>query len=643
MAKMDYKKFYSLLAKNGLISPIWEYVLSLVENEIKDREDKDVFLITTSIYFSLLEDGNIALSLDKNTLLNKWNNKLDGAYVLAKEHDEFSEEEFKLIRDMSIDIISNHLNEITIEKYPELIGEKHIFDISNNWLYVKKYNHSRESVKESIKRLFSYSNNLKSNDDYLDNFIDKNFHPSEGQKKIVKEGINKNLIVTGGPGTGKTSSVLFILVNLLSLDNSYNNIYMVAPSGKASSRIKESVENNIRLFTEEYRNAHKDVFEKIENVNESTIHKLLGSGDTGVFRYNKGNKLNEKSIFVIDEASMIDICLFASLLEAIPDSSRVFILGDKNQLPSVENGAVFSELLKVKELKENIIELDESIRFSKDTDIYSLANEINENREITYKRDFEDYDKFEIKPFDSKSCPVYYYQYVNDIKDRIIIESVIDKWAKEYYSSLQELASDLDPEDISGLDILFNKTKEAKILTAENESVRGVKYINQYIKKHFIDKKKMDVYGYNLPGQLMMIYRNNDFLNLYNGDSGILVTFKNDNTVYFMVEKNNPRIEKEGKNDNSVFKIGNYTFYPITFIKQDEIDLAYSITIHKSQGSDYNNILVILPNKKGHPLLNRQIVYTAITRTKGNTYILSTKERLDEAKNNFIERDTNIA
>ena len=153
----------------------------------------------------------------------------------------------------------------------------------------------------------------------------------------------------------------------------------------------------------------------------------------------------------------------------------------------------------------------------------------------------------------------------------------------------------------------------------------------------------MDVYGYNLPGQLMMIYRNNDFLNLYNGDSGILVTFKNDNTVYFMVEKNNPRIEKEGKNDNSVFKIGNYTFYPITFIKQDEIDLAYSITIHKSQGSDYNNILVILPNKKGHPLLNRQIVYTAITRTKGNTYILSTKERLDEAKNNFIERDTNIA
>ena len=639
---MKYKDFYSLLAKNKLITPIWEYVLSLVEEEIKDREDKEIFLMVATIYFSLIDDGNLALSLKKETLKNKWNAKVSGALILMRDSDDFNEEDFNNIKNMSLDIIDNYLDKITIENWPELFGEKHIFDIEDNWLYVKKYNNSRKSIRQSISRLFAYSNNLTPNDDYLNNFKDENFHPSEGQKEIVKQGINKNLIITGGPGTGKTSSVLFILVNLLSDSNKYNDIYMVAPSGKASSRIAESVENNIKLFKDEYRENNKAIFEKISEIENFTIHKLLGPGNANKFRYNRDKQLSDNSIFIIDEASMIDVCMFASLLEAIPDGSRVFILGDKNQLPSVENGAVFADLLKMETLRDNIIELDESIRFSKETDIYSLANEVNENKEITYKRDWEDYTKFEIQPTDSRTCPVYYYQY-GDSKERDIIESVIDKWANKFYASLQQESSDLNPEDIEKLDSLFLKTKDAKILTAENESVRGVKYINQYIKKQFIDKKNTNIYGYNLPGQLMMINRNNSFLNLYNGDSGLLVTFKGDNTVYFMIDKKNTRIEKEGKNDNNIFRIGNYTFYPITFIKQDEIDLAYSITIHKSQGSDYNNILVILPNKKGHPLLNRQIIYTAITRTKGNTYILSTKERLEEAKSSFIERDTNIA
>ncbi|MCR5462471.1 MAG: ATP-binding domain-containing protein, partial [bacterium] len=93
---------------------------------------------------------------------------------------------------------------------------------------------------------------------------------------------------------------------------------------------------------------------------------------------------------------------------------------------------------------------------------------------------------------------------------------------------------------------------------------------------------------------------------------------------------------------DEIFKYASYVFYPFRMLTDKEIDLAFAITIHKSQGSDYKSILVILPNKKGHPLLNRQILYTAITRTKGNTYILATKESLDEAKDRIIIRDTNI-
>ena len=140
----------------------------------------------------------------------------------------------------------------------------------------------------------------------------------------------------------------------------------------------------------------------------------------------------------------------------------------------------------------------------------------------------------------------------------------------------------------------------------------------------------------------MMVNKNNKALDLYNGDSGVLVTFENDNTLYFMAKKSTKIVSNDGKEKDKIFRLGDFTFYPLRLIAQSEIDLAYAITIHKSQGSDYKNILVILPTSKGHPLLNRQIIYTAITRTKGNTYILSNQDRLNEAKDSVIIRDTNI-
>lgn len=651
---MEHKDFYLLLSNNRLITPVWEYVLNLVEEELKDNSSKELFLKISTIYFSLIDDGNITISLDKDILTEKWNKKLDGIYQLLSSLDESDEaieqinNDFKTIRDES-KIIIDQINVVNETNFPEIIGNnRKIFEIEDGYLYVQKYNHARKSIKNSIKELFSKSTSDDVDLGFLSHIKPKDGKPyilSDGQKEIIKKGINKNLIVTGGPGTGKTSSVLFTLVALLEKNpNAYKDIYMTAPSGKASSRIKESVQENMELFDDDYKSSHPGVFERIKKVHESTIHKLLGTNRDGSFKYNKDKKLPDGSIFVIDEASMIDICLFAALLEAIPNTAKIFILGDKNQLPSVESGAVFAELLKMDMLKDNKVELDESIRFKKETDIYHLADEINDDtKEITYKNEWEIADKLVIRPTDSEHCPVYFYEYDKNKKDRLIIDSFIKTWAEEFYVKLQKASCDLDPDDIDALDNLFNMSKEAKILCAENEGFRGVKYINTAIKKRYIIDEFKGIYLKEYPGLLMMVNTNNDFLHLYNGDSGILVTFKGDETIYFMVDSIHPRIQNVGKNDGTMFRLGNYTFYPITSIKTDEIDLAFAITIHKSQGSDYNNILVILPNRIGHPLLSKQIIYTAITRTKGNTYILSSKDRLKEAKNNFISRDTNIA
>ena len=640
----NYKDFYNFLLKNRLIESIYGYILDIIENEIKDNNDKDYYLIIFSMYFSLIGDGNICISLNSNILKEKWSNKLISSKVLLLEKQNFDEQEYDNYYNISIDIIEKYLSDITENNLPNIIGNNKIFEIDDNYLYVKKYNVARRGVIDSINRIFGNERNIISTDDYKD-FVKEGFNLSYGQEKAVIEGVNKNLIITGGPGTGKTTSILFLLINLLKNDKDNMIVYLIAPSGKASSRMKESIINGLNNIKDEYKQKNKEIIDKINNLEESTIHRLLGiDRETKGFAYNKNHMFSDNSLFVIDESSMIDVCLFNALLQAIPTSAKVYIMGDKNQLPSVECGAVFADLLKKESLKDNIIELDESIRFKKGTKIYELASRINNGLELeTTQSDWMKYDAFNIQP-DDNSKPIFYYNISDEnTKDKDVIEHVVYKWGKGYYSMLQKMASNINYHDYKYLDDLFKYTEISKILCAENESVRGVKTINKFIKNNFIDKSiKTSITGF-YPGMLMMINKNNKTLDLYNGDCGILVTFENDNTLYFMVKKSSMIISKEGKEEDKIFKLKDFTFYPLRLITQSEIDLSYAITIHKSQGSDYKNILVILPTSKGHPLLNRQIVYTAITRTKGNTYILSNQDRLEESKDTVLIRDTNIA
>ncbi len=639
----NYKDFYNFLLRNRLITPIWEYILDIIEKQIREKPNKDNYLNIFAIYFSLIGDGNICISLDKKILTNKWIEKTNGTKILLGENEDFNVQEYCEKVEESLKCINDYLSDITKENLPEIIGDNKIFIIDNNWLYLKKYSVARRGIIKSINRIFSKKRDLPPAEPYK-NFIKSGFELSKGQENAVVEGVNKNLVITGGPGTGKTTSILFLLINLLKNDDGSMDVKLVAPSGKASSRMKDSIINSLGLIKEEYKEKNQEVICKIKNLEESTIHRLLEIDyETHGFVYNKNHQFSSNTLFVIDEASMIDACIFNALLEAIPDDAYVYIMGDKNQLPSVECGAVFGDLLVKESIKENIVELDESKRFKIGTKIYELAYEINNGLELSVKEeDWQDYNCFEIKP-DDDTNPIFYYNIKKEnVRCKDIIEYVTNIWGETYYKNLQKMASNLDYTNIKNLENLFKFTEISKILCAENKSPRGVQAINNFVKKKFIDKtKKSSVKDY-YPGMIMMINKNNKMLDLYNGDSGVLVTFANDDTLYFMVRKSTKLVENEGKVDDKIFKLKDFVFYPLRLITKSEIDLAYAITIHKSQGSDYKNILVVLPTEKGHPLLNRQIVYTAITRTKGNTYILSSHERLIESKDIVIVRDTNI-
>lgn len=636
-----YQEIFVLLNENKLIEPIYFHLLQFIEHLIKDKNNKDYILIILLIYFIFISHGNICLSLTKDIALNKLNNFISSSMILLKEDEQFDEEKFVDVCEYLKLVLSNYLYLINEDELKEIIGKDSLFVIEDNYLFIQKYNKARNNIKLSIDRLFK--DNSKSNVSFIDykTYVRKDisFSLSDGQKDAVIKGMYNNLVITGGPGTGKTTSILFLLINLL-LENKDYDIHLCAPSGKASSRMKESIISGLSLIDKDFINEHQDVFNIISSLEESTIHRLLVTTDEG-FIYNEKNRFPSKSIFIVDESSMIDICLFSSLLQAIDDESKIYIMGDKNQLPSVEVGAVFFELLKMEKLKNNIVTLDESKRFSKDTDIYAFADKINRGLPLGLNdEDFSSIKDFKVEEVKNNK-PIFYYK--DDGENYNDFKEVIKRWSNYFYSSLQEKCIDLDAMDYDRLKSIFAYSEQSKILCAENNNKRGVNKINKIIVNYIINKNNNNSTNGFYPGEIMMINKNNKSLDLYNGDSGLLVTFKDDDTLYLMVKKTSEIILNEGKHKDEIFKIKDFIFYPLRLIAKDEIDLAFAITIHKSQGSDYPQILVILPLTIGHPLLNRQIVYTAITRTKGNTYLIAKKECLEYSKDNIEIRDTLIA
>ena len=628
---MNYQAFYELLATNRLISPIWLEVTNLLNEELKGKNQKDEILCLFLIYFALIEDGNLGMSLDKEALKTKWNHKLNGTRIRLQENERFDSTFLDELQKISVQLIDDSLVLISEENLSKIIGNGKLFRISEGYLYTSKNEASRVKVSEAIKRLIpSFIDSSKQVN--LTSFCNPKIKLADAQIEIIQKGLLNNLLVTGGPGTGKTTSIVFLLVSLL-LEKSDYHIYITAPSGKAASRMKDSILGGINFgINDEFKNSHPEVIASLQALEGQTIHRLLGYN--GEFKYNKDNQFPSESIFIIDEASMIDAYIFSKLLDAIPTGARVFILGDKNQLPSVECGAVFGDLLALPQLKKNVVTLTESQRFKKGSDIDILANIVNNNEALPSIK-WESPDDFQI--YQDEHIHYYDDSIVNEAK---MISLILDKWQNAFLKDLPLVCMDIEfnPNTFSHI---YDEVEFSKILCAENESIRGVEKINRYLLNSIYQKNYLSLNGFYI-GEVLMVNQNDYALDLFNGDTGIVVKFKNDSMYYVMFKKASSLSIDDEKHDNKIFKCGDYVFYPVHMLSKEVASTAYAITIHKSQGSDYKNILVILPKMKGHPLVNRQIVYTAITRTKGTTYIISNEERLNEAKETVLTRDTNI-
>lgn len=397
---------------------------------------------------------------------------------------------------------------------------------------------------------------------------------SKIQIDAIKSCFEENIsIITGGPGTGKTT--IINTISKIYLDNGYN-ISLCAPTGRAAKRIEETT-----------------------GIEAKTIHRMLGYipssyDDIGHFEYNEDNPL-DTDVIIIDEMSMVDVVLFEKLLRGMKDNTRLVIVGDVDQLPSVGAGNVLRDLINSKKIKYT--KLVDIFRQSESSNIIVNAHKINNGQEPI---------------LNEKNSDFFFLKTETPAITRNVVVDLISKRLPNAYG--------------------YDFSKDIQILTQSRKGICGVFELNRLLqdilnpKTETTDELLVGNKLFRVNDKVMQTKNNYNLsfvdsdgeenFGVYNGDMGHII----------FIDKSSKKLTVEMDDKRLI----DYTLEDL-----DNLELAYAITIHKSQGSEFKS--VIIPMFDGYRLLQtRNLLYTAITRAKENIVLVGDKNVM----NNMIRNNT---
>ncbi len=472
-----------------------------------------------------------------------------------------------------------------------------------------------------IKKWLEQSQNkstIEIDTDFVAMLLPENDKNSPQTRAILAASSQNRVLLTGGPGTGKTFTIVRMLASMIHHFNyKKERIVLAAPTGKAASRMLESVRNSMNDLPV------SDSIKKEFPEEGLTIHRLLGITSNALqTRYHETSPL-PYDVVIIDEASMLDINLFFALIRALKPETRLILVGDPDQLPSVEAGAILSDLCVLSSetsatlpdqqnvahlknhqlgfdfsasttLQHNLprVHLTESRRFSDKSKIGNLAKLVNE-------QNAEDAWSF-IQQNSSMWIPA------STVSE---IQLQVKKWM---HNQLQELHAINSPDDG------FKVFKQRMILTGHRVGPIGSEALNQMLQFEFTKQ-----YGKNRNGFPVMITRNDYSLSVFNSDIGLYVQSGDNLRIAFESSANSYRMMNPS-------------------VLASLIQPAFAMTVHKSQGSEYRDVLLVLPQEDEHGLITKQLIYTAITRAKEQFTLIGSETVFKKAVKKLLKRESGL-
>lgn len=581
-----------------------------------NEDGKEDIFLAAALLSRNLRDGHVCLDLKT----------LAGTVVYKSENEE------GIIQCPQLDLWLNSLGKSPCvgnpgDFKPLILDEK-------NRLYLQRYQQYEKDIAGFILARTAISNELKFDGLHLHKklieYFNKNRKEDVNWQKVASAAaLLKNfLIISGRPGTGKTTTITKIMAFLLEIKGANMRIALAAPTGKAADRLQESVKK-----TKAKINCPDSIKEIIPET-ASTIHRLLGSiSGSPYFRFNEKNKL-PFDLVIVDEASMIDLPLMSKLMSAISNNASLILLGDHNQLASVDAGVVLGDICsnypasiysadfseRIKDMSgESIIagnmppgvqdcitQLQQNYRFAEQSGIGVLSRAVEDG----------DADKA-LNLLQSEKYPDISWMSIENEKSLRRLRTIIIEKYKDYLNAVTV--------GFSGDENVFDLFERFRILCALRVGSWGTERINVYIEKVLSEEGMINPRSAYYEGRPVMIVQNDYNLNLFNGDVGIILKDRDENDhlkVFFR------------DNKGSIRKI-----LPARLPRHETV---WAMTVHKSQGSEFEEVLLVLSDKD-IPILTRELVYTGITRAISKVNIWTGKEILSKAVSRRISRQSGLA
>lgn len=485
-------------------------------------------------------------------------------------------------------------------------------------LYLSRYFEHEQILAHGLVGLLDARRGVETPpDDWMEKRLDVYFPPGDAwtdalQREAARLSLTSRLaVISGGPGTGKTSTVVKILALLgdqaEALGKTAPHVQLLAPTGKAAARMMEATLQALERLDLPEERRRRMLGEA------STIHRALGVFPDNPTRYRRGPEQRLRAdVVIVDEASMIDLALMRHLCQALKQDARLILLGDRHQLASVEAGSVMAELCDELSHQGAMVELARSFRFAEGSGIASLAQSVKEG--------------------DARACvtvlksgreDLAYHAGVSDPAQSDALRKLV---VERYRTALSAGGARQVLAALSGFRVLCAHRRGRFGVEAQNATIAN------WLVEAGVVPREARVSGDSrgagrgpeafYRGRPILITENDYGLGLHNGDVGII--WPND----------------EGKLAVAVIDEGDALRW-LSPAQLPAHETAFALTIHKSQGSEYGEVAVILPDH-GSPLLSRELVYTAVTRARTRVHLFGEETALVVAASQSVVRHSGL-